>query len=174
MKTKLLTLCGVVLAALVYGPAAAQADPAISFVLDDAQIGAPGTSVNFFGVITNTGTSTVFLNGVNLTLSGAGLVGDDTPFFNNVPASLGPGGSTGAVAMLSVVIGAGAVPGTYTGTMTVIGGLTADAQVELGTQDFQVVVVPEPATIVLLGSGLAGAAIARRRRRARPDRAAKP
>ena len=177
MKTKFkqLLIAVSVLAALAVLPAAVKADP-ITFTLDDTHSVAAGGSVTFFGTLSNGGPPTIFLNGISFSFaSGApgSITFNDTAFFA-LPASLASGASTGLAPFFDVVVSALVPPGFYIGTVSVLGGDNANAANIIGTQEFSITVttggqnpVPEPTTMLLLGSGLAGAAALKRRRQRR-------
>ena len=145
----------------------AYADP-ITFTLSQPiQTGAAGTTLDFFGTITNTSATTVFLNSDNSNLSPVLLI-DDTPFFA-LSASLGPNASTGLVELFDVTIAANAAAGSYTGNLfQIMGGDQQNVSVDLlATQQFTVNVTPasstpEPSTIVLLAGGLAATTLKKR------------
>ena len=126
-----------------------------------AQIGSPGDTLHFTGILTNLGASTVYLFGDSATLTGPGLTLDDTPFFNG-PTSLAPMGEAGDTyqgGFFDVGIDSlTAVPGVYTGTFALTGGADPSSTDPLVSQDFTVIVpgtdaapVPEASTLVSLG-----------------------
>ena len=150
----------------------------ITFTLaQSSQTGTDGTTLQFFGTITNTDAATVFLNSDNFTLaSGLFLSLDDLPFFA-LPPSLAPSGttgdSTGSVEIFDVTIAANAPAGTYTGSFfQIFGGSSGGSSDLLATEDFTITVapappVPEPNTLVALAAGLSAiASLAIRRRHA--------
>lgn len=127
-----------------------------------AQVGNPGDTLHFTGILTNLGTSTVYLFGDSATLTGPGLTLDDTPFFLDGPTSLAPMGEDGDTyqgGFFDVNIDSlTAVPGVYTGTFALTGGDDPSSTDPLASQDFRVTVpgsnnapVPEASTLVSLG-----------------------
>ncbi len=172
MKTKFKQLLVVlaVLAVLVMAPAAVKADPVI-FTLDDAvSVAAGSTSSALIATMSNGGPPRVWLTGWGFTFSSPSLSADET-LLGSLPFFLDSGGSYGPTGLFAVIAQAGLAPGIYSGSITIFGSHTEGGTDMEFTQDFLITVtggqqaIPEPATMILLGSGLLGAAAARRRQR---------
>lgn len=150
----------------------ARADSKI-FVMDDLQSGVPGTTLSFRGSATNAGTSRIEFTGIDVdTPPGGFWFGFNVTFFENAPAFLDPGETTGDIEIFNVLIFPNTSPGTYRGSILLTDGPTTDFV--FGREDFQIIVldsetpIPEPATMILFGTGLATLGGAMKRRRNKP------
>ena len=167
---KLVNLLGL---AMLIG-ASAQAS-LVTITLDNPnQLGAPGSTLSFFGIITNTtdpnlGADPIYLNSASfnfaLTDAANNSLGN---FFANVPFSLASGESSADIDLFDITLAyPGSLPlGSYSGTYVLLGGRDGgdlSASDNLGQTDFSVTVTPEPAFFTLLGAGLVILGLARRR-----------
>ena len=156
-------------------PHAAQAQLTLTLMPASQTGSAPG-AFHFTGTLTNSTAAEVFLNGDSPTFNGPGTI-DDSAFLTNAPLTLGAMGSgsdTYTGSFFDITLPSSAAPGTYFGTFTILGGLTANDQIAVATEDFLVTVpppaVPEASTTVSLGLllvlGLGGTVVSARRRKA--------
>ena len=146
------------------------------------QSGTPGSTLLFSGTLSNPTASTVFLNGDGYTFSAPGLTLDASPFFNNAPDSLsavGGGSDTYSGGFFNVFVTPSALPGTYAGTFSVLGGADGNAQATVASETFFVSVQPNSAPVpetssavslgVLFGLGTLAIGICRRRKKHIPS-----
>jgi len=172
------------LMSLLMGAGMVQADMLDVSLVNSDLTGSPGSTVEFFGTISNPSTTdTVYLNGDSWTTGSPFLTLDDTPFFTNAPFFLNPSGNTGPspLELFDVIIDPSATPGSYNGNLfSILGGPDGGTFTDFGdlvdvpfsvTVQSPTTTTPEPDTfwVVLLAS--ITLAIARRRQSGRPRRA---
>ena len=147
------------LLAIGFSSAAAYADT-MTFTLTDpnqsVSVNALPATVTYEATVSAplTNSGDVFLNGDSFNVA-APITLDDSDFLGGFPLSLAPGDSfTGDLFVLTVPVGTHL--GTYLGTFTIQGGADSSASGTLGTVDFSLQVTPEPESVVLLLTVIAG------------------
>ena len=160
--------------------AAARADPLVLTLTNSTQSGAPGQTLNFSGSVINTGLSAptaVQISGFGLNVIG----GPPEPFIipfdfdmNFGARTVASGDTLGPLTMFAIAIPADAPVGKiYTGSVflrvhTVAAGRArhpTNTEAFVFTVSSRYTPVPEPVTILLLGTGLGGAVGAVQQRR---------
>ena len=134
----------------------------LSFSFTSSLLNVPlGGTVTFSATLTNTGTTNLFLNSDSFNIAPP-LVLNDAKFFLNTPLFLTAGQSVTAP-ILDVTAPSGSAFGLHVGSMSVLGGATANELTTQASQTFAVNVVPEPGGLTLLLVGLSAFGWVRRR-----------
>lgn len=156
LKNAILALSALVFA-LILPAAPALADTLNLSLTSPAQGGAPGDTLSFYATVAtpSSNSNTIYLNSDSFNLSAPGATLGDSGFLFTFPLSLDPNNSfTGE--LFTVTLPAGLAQGAYSGYFEVLGGSDPSALNPLATVDFQIdSPVPEPASWLLLATGVA-------------------
>ena len=121
-----------------------------------------GGTLSYFATvsapITNTGIEN--LNADEFSVSFSTTLDDSTGFQSaSFPLDLNPGDRYTGL-LFTITVPSTDAAGVYPGTFSILGGATVDSLDMLATVDYDAVVTPEPTSLLLLGTGLAGLAAA--------------
>lgn len=144
----------------------ANADTITLTLTDPVQVGSVlGTSLDFDATVSAPGMNSgdVFLNSDSFNVD-APLTLDDDGFFLGFPLSLSPGESFTGL-LFTVFLPTNTPNAIYNGSFSILGGADGGAANDLADVTFQVNTVPEPITLLMLGSGLPGLVAMIRRKR---------
>ena len=168
VKTMRLRLASLVV--LLFASVSAFADTVTFTLLNPTQsVTSAGGTLSFNASVsaprTNTGSED--LNSLVFNINPpSGLTPNADPFLNEFPLTLAPGDSYSDL-LFTLLVPAGSPVNTYLGSVLLYGGPSNSV---IGTQNFSVnvtpsiAVTPEPSSLLLLGTGVAGMATAFRRR----------
>lgn len=154
----------------------AKADPITLTLTNPNQVGTPGSTLVYSGIITNAGPASVSVTGAGMTYAGGALFGNflfTGTFAGSLPFTLAPGQSTGEIALATFTF-LPSYDGPFPATEFVVLGISVNSvNSEVASQTFTATAVapqtvPEPVTVLLFGTGLA--ALAARARGKRRDR----
>ncbi|PWT96075.1 MAG: hypothetical protein C5B55_00510 [Blastocatellia bacterium] len=169
-RKSLLTLATVVI--IGFCQMVVHADPLVLSLTNNSLTTVPGGSVTFFGSATNTGTTstqTDTITGLTHPFNGPpGASTDDSLFIANFQNHTVANGNTlGPLAIFTVTFSTSVPAGSsYSGSVAfVYNGSINETFTNQVPFTIRIVAVPEPMTLVLLGTGLAAFAGARTNRR---------
>jgi hypothetical protein len=145
----------------------AHADTLTLTLTNPAQFGSGslGSLLSFDATVAapNTNSADVFLNADSFNVD-APLTLDDDGFFFGFPLSLSPGESFTGL-LFTVFLPTSTSNAIYNGSFSILGGPDGASANDLADVQFEVNTVPEPTTILMLGTGLSGLVAMLRRKR---------